>query len=164
MEIRRSTFITPCKYDLLQKSIVHAPVHKAKANNTVSSIMKGVRIVRREYIVVLALLLVRAWARGNPVVIGGPSSPWGAVMTSEHLLVELSDREASFKGEFTFRLAPIAGAVFSSDAWKAEVRELSVEIPVWFPDNNTDDPSVASFWSVFQKAEHSDVTNTVAPA
>jgi hypothetical protein len=116
------------------------------------SLAMGITTVRSDYIVVLALLLVRAWASGNPVVIGGPSSPWGAVMTSEHLLVELSDREASFKGEFTFRLAPRAGAVFSSDAWKAEIRELPVEIPVWFPDNNTDDPSVATFWSVFQKA------------
>lgn len=50
MEIRRSAFITPCKYDLLQKSIVHAPVHKAKANNTVGQIAFSIMITLQEHI------------------------------------------------------------------------------------------------------------------
>ena len=45
MEIRRSAFITPCKYALLQKSIVHAPVHKAKANTFDETAMRSLNCI-----------------------------------------------------------------------------------------------------------------------
>ncbi|MDB6108310.1 MAG: hypothetical protein JWR69_60, partial [Pedosphaera sp.] len=82
-------------------------------------------------------LLIAASAAGNPFA----AIP--TYMASEQLSVSIAKSEARFVGDFVFRRAVIVRTEQDS--------RVVFQIPIWFPEQNPDDKSVAAFWETFQK-------------
>jgi hypothetical protein len=88
---------------------------------------------------VAAILLSAGVAGGNP--IPGPL-PAHVYLSSERLEVIVSPAAAEFKATFIFS----AHDIKDSDK---DVLETFMQLPVWFPQQASDDPSVTGFWKTF---------------
>ena len=65
-------------------------------------------------------------------------------MASEHLSASISPEVAELRGTFTFQ--------YRQDAPAPGQRSfVMLEIPIWFPEADPDDASVAAFWKAFPK-------------
>jgi hypothetical protein len=82
-------------------------------------------------------LLVAASAAANPFA-GIPT-----YMASERLEVSVSTADAKFVGHFLFRRAVAVASEQNS--------RVVFKIPIWFPEENPKDKSVAAFWEAFAK-------------
>jgi hypothetical protein len=74
------------------------------------------------------------------------ANPYAAIplyMESEHLGVMVTPTDARFTGSFTFHRAVTVAS-------EQDTRAV-FEIPIWFPEHNQKDKSVAAFWTVFAK-------------
>ena len=83
------------------------------------------------------ILLVAASAAANP---------FGAIptyMASERLGVSVSTADAKFVGHFLFRRAVAVASEQNS--------RVVFKIPIWFPEENPKDKSVAAFWEAFER-------------
>jgi hypothetical protein len=79
--------------------------------------------------------------RANPV--GHVAPPNRVYLASEHLTVTISPADAELKGTFTFQ--------YRQDGYSPTNRLAKLEFPVWFPERDTKDPTVAAFWKVFSR-------------
>ena len=90
----------------------------------------------------MRLLLVTALLISAPAV----ANPFAAIptyMDSERLSVSISRADARFVGDFVFRRSVVVQT--EQDA------RLVFQVPVWFPEQNPEDKSVAKFWEAFGK-------------
>jgi hypothetical protein len=75
-------------------------------------------------------------------------------ISSEKLDTAISQEEARLKAVLTYDYThEVLGKEKTSDL-------IYIKVPVWFPEHSTDDPTVAAFWSAFQK----DALNPITPA
>ncbi|HXR03589.1 MAG TPA: hypothetical protein VN836_02655 [Verrucomicrobiae bacterium] len=88
---------------------------------------------------VIVILLFACAAGGNP--IPGPL-PAHVYISSERLEATVSLYEAAFKGTFTFSAQDL------KDSGK-EVEQTFMQLPIWFPQQTSDDPTVVAFWNAF---------------
>jgi hypothetical protein len=85
------------------------------------------------------LLLAICVTRGNPI-----PGPLGAhyYISFEQLQVAVSPTNAVFKGTFEFSSPDLKDS--DKETW-----ETYMELPIWFPQQTSDDPSVNAFWEAF---------------
>lgn len=85
------------------------------------------------------ILLFVGAANGNPV-----PGPMGAhvYLSSEHLEVTVSRTDAVFKATFIFSAQDLK----ESDK---DLQQTFMQLPIWFPQQKSDDSSVTGFWSAF---------------
>jgi hypothetical protein len=89
----------------------------------------------------LAVLLSIGRSGGNPIV--GPANiPARVYISSEHLNVTVSSNAATFEGTFTF-------ATHALSDFNKNTQQTFMELPIWFPQQFSDDPTVAAFWNAF---------------
>ncbi len=84
-----------------------------------------------------------AVARGNPVALALPATD-RIYMASEHLAAIVSPDVAELKGTFTFQYRQDVGS-------PGQRSFVMLEIPIWFPDSDPKDPTVAGLWKAFRK-------------
>lgn len=87
----------------------------------------------------LALKLASYSGFANPIV-GPPVAP--LYISSERLEVLISPKDAKFKGTFTF------AAESMSDS-ERDMMDSFMELPIWFPQQSSNDQSVNVFWETF---------------
>jgi hypothetical protein len=95
------------------------------------------------------VLLAGITARANPV----PATSIQAVnlyMASENLRVTISPTDAVFNASFIFKSDPSPNT-----NWP-----ITIQLPIWFPQNSTEDMSVAEFWATFDKERQNTVATT----
>ena len=91
-----------------------------------------------------------ATARANPVALALPAAD-RIYMSSEHLTASISSDVAELKGTFTFQ--------YRQDVWSPGKKSfVMLEIPIWFPDSDPKDPTVAGFWKAFPRDQVTEVT------
>jgi hypothetical protein len=94
-----------------------------------------------------------ATARANPLPVAFPAEVL-VYMSSERLTASISPDEAELKGTFTF----------SNQLAVAQAASIILEIPIWFPEIDPKDSSVADFWKSFRKDELTSVTPQIKVA
>src|ERR1017187_2535480 len=85
------------------------------------------------------ILLFVSAASGNPI-----PGPMGAhvYLSSEHLEITVSQTDAVFKATFTFSAQDLKGS-------DKDLQQTFMQLPIWFPQQKSDDSSVTGFWSAF---------------
>jgi hypothetical protein len=78
--------------------------------------------------------------RANPLPVAFPAED-RVYMASEHLTVSVSPDVAEINGKFTFNYQP--GVPHGTS--------IMLEVPIWFPEVDPEDQSVAEFWKCFRK-------------
>ena len=96
----------------------------------------------RFHVLVVGVFLAGITARTNPVV-GSSELPVFIYMASESLHVTISPTDAVFNASF----------IFKSDRKPDKNTPVFVRLPIWFPQNSTEDLSVAEFWATFDKED-----------
>jgi len=89
-------------------------------------------------------------AEGNPLPLAIPAAD-RMFMASEHLTATISPEVAEMHGTFTFRYRKDV----SSSGQKSFVQ---LQVPIWFPETQPRDPSVAGFWKVFRRDDGNQIT------
>jgi hypothetical protein len=89
----------------------------------------------------------------NPRVIHPSDLRKGVYIASEHLVVSVTSSNARVRGTFTFD----SGLTRKQLGQAKPVRLL---VPLWFPEENTEDSSVAKFWKTFPKGGWNEVTDS----
>jgi hypothetical protein len=90
------------------------------------------------------VLLAGITTRANPVVATPASEiPANIYMASENLRVTISPTDAVFNASFTFK----------PDHTPYNKVPVGIWLPIWFPQNSTEDLSVAEFWATFDKED-----------
>src|SRR5215468_4745342 len=104
------------------------------------------------WVLVAGVLLAGITARANPVAATPASElPVNIYMASESLRVTISPTDAVFNASFTFK----------PDRTPNKNTPVVVRLPIWFPQNSTEDLSVAEFWATFdQEDEAGDAVST----
>jgi len=80
------------------------------------------------------------------VAVSAAANPFAAIptyMASEHLSVDIAKSEARLTGDFVFRRSVVVLSEQDS--------RVVFQIPIWFPDQNAEDKTVAEFWATFQR-------------
>ena len=94
--------------------------------------------------------------RANPLPVALPAAD-RVYMASEHLTASISPDAAELKGTFTFQ--------YRQDVSAPGHRSfVMLEIPIWFPEHNANDPSVEEFWKHFPKDNGIAITATTRAA
>ncbi len=96
---------------------------------------------RISFVICLAVLLSIGRSGGNPIV-GPENIPARVYISSEHLSVTVSSNAATFEGTFTF-------AAQDLNDFNKETQQTFMELPIWFPQQVSDDPTVTAFWNAF---------------
>ena len=78
-------------------------------------------------------------------------------MSSEHLTASISPDVAELRGTFTFQNRHDVPA-------PGQRCYVMLEIPIWFPETQPKDPSVAGFWKVFPKDKVTNVATSTRAA
>jgi hypothetical protein len=93
-----------------------------------------------------------AAVNANPRVLNQSDLKKGIYIASEHLSVTVTSSNAQVRGTFTFS---------SGLPRKQLAKGLSVRLllPIWFPEKNTNDSSVAWFWNSFAKGTRNKITD-----
>jgi hypothetical protein len=78
-------------------------------------------------------------ANANPIGL-----PLGAhvYISSERLTVKVSPTDAAFTATFIFSAPDI-------EASGTDIQQDLLDLPIWFPEQSGDDPSIAAFWNTF---------------
>jgi hypothetical protein len=78
-------------------------------------------------------------ANANPLGL-----PLGAhvYISSDRLTVKVSPTDATFTATFTFSAPDI-------ETSGTDIQQDLLELPIWFPEQSVNDPSVAAFWKTF---------------
>ncbi|EEF60850.1 hypothetical protein [Pedosphaera parvula] len=101
-------------------------------------------------LVLLVCLAVNAPVNAQPTP---PGTTGRVYINSEQLAINICQDEARFKGVFTYNYVDeVLGREKTNDL-------IYLKIPIWFPEHNSEDPTVAAFWSAFQK----DALNQITP-
>ncbi len=66
-----------------------------------------------------------------------------AYLSSEHLSVTISGKEAQIRSTFTFRFEP------DRLDYIKEMGGVEIELPIWIPDNDAGNGGIAEFWKTF---------------
>jgi hypothetical protein len=90
-------------------------------------------------------------ASANPLVVRPSDFKKGVYIASEHLVITVSETNAQVQGTFTF------GSGLSRKRL-AQTSALLL-LPIWFPETNMQDASVAAFWESFKKDEFNPLTD-----
>jgi hypothetical protein len=101
-------------------------------------------------IAMVILFLFSAEARANPIALALPASD-RIYLASEHLTATVSPDVAELQGTFTFQYRQDVPA-------PGRPSFVMLEIPIWFPEADPEDPAVAAFWKAFPKDEVTEVT------
>lgn len=105
------------------------------------------------YITTFIVFLFCATVKANPLPLPFPAED-RVYMASENLTVIISPDEAKLKGTFTFTNQPAV----------AQATSIILEIPIWFPEIDPKDISVAEFWKTLPKDELTAVTPQIQAA
>jgi hypothetical protein len=97
---------------------------------------------------VAGVLLAGITARANPVAATPVDELVNIYMASETLRVTISPTDAVFNASF----------IFKPDHKPPENVPVVVRLPIWFPQNSTEDFSVAEFWATFGKENEDGVS------
>jgi hypothetical protein len=98
---------------------------------------------------VAGVLLAGITARANPVPAAS-SREFNIYMASENLRVTISPTDAVFNASF----------IFKSDPSPNQNGPVAIQLPIWFPQDSTEDLSVAEFWATFGKESENGVATT----
>jgi hypothetical protein len=99
---------------------------------------------------IMVIWLFVATAKSNPLPLALPAAD-RIYMASEHLTVTISPDVAELQGTFTFR--------YRQEVWSPGRKSfVQLEIPIWFPEAQPRDPSVAGFWKAFRRDDGTQIT------
>jgi hypothetical protein len=103
----------------------------------------------------ICVILLGCWGIANANPSAGDPSRLGndIYIASERLSVTISQSDATVKGTFTFRYR-------GDKRESAKKTGVILFLPIWFPEESLDDPTVAAFWKVFQKDDRNQITAT----
>ena len=90
---------------------------------------------------ILIVITFAFWtmANANPLPLPLPAHVY---ISFEKLVAVISPTNATFTATFTFSAPGI-------EASGTDIQQSLLELPIWFPEQSGDDPSIAAFWNTF---------------